>query len=359
MSFLSLSYINFRNLKDATLNLGYPEVFLIGKNGQGKTNFLEALYVSSYGNSFKSTQESQMMTKGTSAYSIRSLYKESEEVSYNIRVSYNRGKKEIEKDMKKIDRKELVSSVPCILFYISDIDFASGNAARKRFFFDQCLSMYDKSYLSLLHTYLKILMAKNAVIKSQMNLNLIDTYNVQFAILALSIVRRRISIINEFNKEFANIYRGISGLDGLEILYESTVSVHNENDFLKLLESKKKQEIKMGMSLIGPHRDKISFIKDGLPFDKHSSNGQKRIISLVLRILQAKFYTEKLNSKPIILMDDVMLELDNEKKQKFMSFLPDYKQLFCTFLQGEIIEDYKSANTKIFYVEDGKLSERN
>lgn len=115
----------------------------------------------------------------------------------------------------------------------------------------------------------------------------------------------------------------------------------------------------MGVSLIGPHRDKISFIRNGLPFDKQSSNGQKRLISLVLRILQAKFFSKKLNFKPIILMDDVILELDSEKRQKFMSFLPSYKQLFCTFLKGEMIDNYKSSNTKIFYVEDGKLSERN
>lgn len=135
MSFLSLSYVNFRNLKDTTLDLGYPEVFLIGKNGQGKTNFLEALYISSYGSSFKNVQESQIITEGAPFYSIKSLYKESEEVNYNIHISYNKGKKEIEKDMKKIDRKKLVGSIPCILFYTSDIEFVNGSLARKRFFF--------------------------------------------------------------------------------------------------------------------------------------------------------------------------------------------------------------------------------
>lgn len=98
--------------------------------------------------------------------------------------------------------------------------------------------MYDKNYLSLLHTYSKILMAKNTVIKSQRNLKLLDIYNSQFAILALSIVKKRIEIINEFNKEFSDIYRDISGLEGLKILYQSTISIQNEDEFLKLLEKK-------------------------------------------------------------------------------------------------------------------------
>lgn len=135
MSFLSLSCVNFRNLQNATHNIGYPEVFLVGKNGQGKTNFLEALYISCYGASFKSVSEGQIFKKGENSYSISSLYKESDDISHTIFVGYNRGKKELQKDMKKVERKELIKTVPCILFYISDIEFVVGSQTRKRFFF--------------------------------------------------------------------------------------------------------------------------------------------------------------------------------------------------------------------------------
>jgi len=359
VSFLSISYINFRNLKDATHNIGYPEVFLVGKNGQGKTNFLESLYVSSYGASFKSMQEGQIFKKGTSSYSIRSLYKESDDVSHTLFVGYNKGKKEFQKDMKKIERKELIKTVPCILFYISDIEFVIGSQVRKRFFFDQCLSMYDVSYLSLLNSYLKVLMAKNSVIKSQQNLELLDAYNIQIAVLAFSIVKKRLALIEDFNQEFSQFYEKISGIANVNINYESTVPFHTEDELLQALQQKRSLEIKMGASIIGPHRDKINFVKDNILFEKEASNGQRRLISLVLRILQAKFYTTKMKVKPLLLMDDVMLELDGEKRQKVMSLLPAYDQLFCTFLQGESFSDYKTNKTKIFFVENGVLSERN
>lgn len=359
MSFLSISYFNFRNLKNTSINIAYPEVFLVGKNGQGKTNFLEALYISSYGSSFKTMPESQIATTGTYNYKIKTLYKENDEVTHDISIIYDKNKKEICKDMKKIDRKELVRTIPCILFYNSDIDFVTGSQIRKRFFFDQCLSMYDKDYLSLLHSYLKILMAKNAVIKSQKNIELIDTYNMQLVVLAIAITSKRVNIIKEFNSEFPKMYEKISGISDVKIHYQPLVNTTSEKELLDILNRKKSYEIKMGSSIIGPHRDKINFIKDDMLFDKQSSNGQKRLISLILRVLQAKFYTEKLKQKPILLMDDVILELDNDKRQKFMSLLPSYKQLFCTFLYGEPFNNYKTENTKVFFVEDGVINERN
>ena len=359
MSFLSISYVNFRNLKDATHDIGYPEVFLVGKNGQGKTNFLEALYISSYGVSFKRVNEGHVFKNGTNSCSITTLYRKSRNITHSIFVGYDKGRKLVQKDMKKIERKELVSVAPCILFYMSDIDFVAGSQSRKRFFFDQCLAMYDSSYIVLLNSYLKILMAKNVIIKTQQNLELLRIYNEQISVLALSIVKKRLDLIEEFNQEFSCIYQKISGIDNVNINYQSTVDFDTENELFESLQQKRNLEIKIGTSVIGPHRDKISFVRENILFEKEASNGQRRLMSLVLRILQAKFYNSKMNEKPILLMDDVMLELDIEKKQKVISLLPSYKQLFCTFLQGESFDDYKTDNTKIFFVENGVLSERN
>ena len=93
MSFLSISYFNFRNLKNTSINIAYPEVFLVGKNGQGKTNFLEALYISSYGSSFKTMPESHIPTIGNDSYKVKTLYKESDEITHDISVIYEKNKK--------------------------------------------------------------------------------------------------------------------------------------------------------------------------------------------------------------------------------------------------------------------------
>jgi len=103
----------------------------------------------------------------------------------------------------------------------------------------------------------------------------------------------------------------------------------------------------------GPHRDRIRFLRNGKPFIPDSSTGQRRLIAILLRVAQAVFYTEAAEKKPVLLMDDVLLELDPDKRQRVTAALPDYDQLFCTFLPGEPYERYKKTSTKVYTMENG------
>ena len=116
----------------------------------------------------------------------------------------------------------------------------------------------------------------------------------------------------------------------------------------------REQEKIIGSSISGPHRDKIIFEKEGIPFVPTASTGQKRLIALILRTGQAVFYKQITSRKPVLLMDDVLLELDPEKRQKVTSLLPEYDQLFCTFLPGEPYKNYKRESTRVFKIQDGK-----
>ncbi len=113
----------------------------------------------------------------------------------------------------------------------------------------------------------------------------------------------------------------------------------------------------MCTTMSGPHRDKVRFMKGAKQFVPSASTGQRRLISLILRIAQAQYYTVITQKKPILLMDDVLLELDPDKRQKVTALLPEYEQLFCTFLPGEPYERYKKTTTKIFKIEGGHWSE--
>ncbi len=104
----------------------------------------------------------------------------------------------------------------------------------------------------------------------------------------------------------------------------------------------------------GPHRDRIVFERKGSPFIPKASTGQRRLVSLVLRTAQAVFYNQITGKKPVLLMDDVLLELDPEKRQKVTSLLPEYDQLFCTFLLGEPYENYRRENTSVYEIKEGK-----
>jgi len=354
--FLSVSLYNFRNLENATIDVSSSEIFLVGKNGQGKTNFLESLYFSAYGNSFRTRSLNQIFAKDTNEFSIRALYKESEQLSHTIAVTVKDKKKEIQKNFKKIKSgKDLISTIPCILFYGDDIEFAVGTPARKRFFIDQSISLCNPGYIEQLVKYSKILKSRNITLE-QRKTNLLDSIDEIFAPIAFTLTEKRKKIIEIYNKSFPAVYEKISGVSGVEIVYRPAVKAETEKDLLIMLAEKRQFDIADRSTSIGPHRDRIHFIKDKKPFTERASNGQCRLLSLILRILQAQEYSKASGRKPIFLMDDILLELDPEKRQKFMELLPEYEQLFCTFLPGEPYKNYKKENTKIFFVEDGRFS---
>ena len=166
MPFLYQTFFNFRNLKNDTLDLSNREIFFVGENGQGKSNILESLYYTSYGVSFRTHVDSQIVKTGEKDFSINALYKKSEEASHKISVIFENGKKRIEKNGKKIqDRKELINTIPCILFCHDDLRFATGEPEARRFFIDQSLTLYDSTYIDDLRNYKKILKHKSLKVK--------------------------------------------------------------------------------------------------------------------------------------------------------------------------------------------------
>lgn len=366
MPFLSVSLFNFRNLKNDKINLLSKEVYFVGENGQGKSNLLEALYYSAYGSSFRTHTDSQIIKEGENNFSINSLYTNEKESTQSIKIIYDKGKKVIEKNLKKIkDRKELINTIPCVVFCHDDMRFATGEPEFRRFFLDQSLTMYDELYIDDLRNYKKILKTRNLLLK-ECKYEMLDIYDLQLAQKGLEIQRKRKNLVFQFNEIFGKLYEQISGIEGISIQYipswkEIKQEVGNKfpdvSDICSLLFEKREQDKIMQTTLSGPHRDKIIFIKDGKQFIPTASTGQCRLISLLLRISQAVYYTRITGNKPVLLMDDVMLELDPEKRRKITALLPDYEQLFCTFLPGEPYENYKKETTKIYKIKNGEWYE--
>ena len=363
MPFLSLSLCNFRNLKNDTLNLSSKEVFFVGENGQGKSNLLESLYFASYGSSFRTHLESQIIKEGEQNFSVGVLYQNEEQNTQHIRIIYDRGKKSIEKNGKKIhDRKELINTIPCVLFSHSDMKFATGEPEHRRFFLDQSLTMYDELYIDDLRNYKKILKTRNLILKDQ-NYEMLDIYDMQLAQKGLEVQKKRKNAIWQFNEIFGKLYEEISGVQGVSIVYApSWKEIKTElgsrfptvEDIIFILKEKRDQDKIMGTTLSGPHRDRIIFVKDGQNFINTASTGQCRLISLLLRVAQAVYYTRITGKKPVLLMDDVLLELDPDKRKKLTAMLPEYEQLFCTFLPGEPYERYKKNSTLIYNIKGGE-----
>ena len=376
MPFLALSPVHFRNLDNKTIDLLAREVYFVGENGQGKSNLLESLYYSAYASSFRTHSDSEIVTKGFEDMKLRSLFREEGGISHTTAITFEKGVKRIERDGKMIkDRKELINAMPCVLYSHDDLDFAVGSPERRRFFIDQSLSMYDVSYLDAVRRYKRVLKNRNHSLKEG-KYDLLEPYNTQLAINGIEIQKKRKDAVFRFNQIFGSLYEDITGISGLSIQYESSwkkretsAQVYEESasftdtflpsfdEVMSIIHSKLEVEKYMFTTMTGPHRDKITFTKDSKPFVPTASTGQRRLIALLLRTAQAIFYTQVTKRKPVLLMDDVLLELDPDKREKVEKKLPEYEQLFCTFLPGEPYERYRKEGTRVYRIKSGMWEE--
>lgn len=357
MPFLSLSLTNFRNLQNGTIDLAANEVFFVGENGQGKSNFLESLYYVSYASSFRVRSDSDITRYGENCFSARGLYKDENERTNTVSVFYENDKKRIEKNGKKVsDRKELVNTIPCVLFCHGDLDFVSGEPERRRFFVDQSLTMYDALYVDIMRRYKKVLKTRNLILKDG-RFDLLEVYNEQLAENGLEIQKKRQEVIYDFNQYFGDLYQEVTGIDNVRIMYTPSWKAESAIEVMELLAQKEEMDKQLGTTMSGPHRDHIRFMRNKKPFVPDASTGQRRLLSILLRVSQSLFYTKHTGKKPVFLMDDVLLELDPDKRQRVTSLLPEYDQLFCTFLPGEPYERYKRSTTKVYFIKDGTWNE--
>ncbi|MDR0569423.1 MAG: DNA replication and repair protein RecF [Spirochaetaceae bacterium] len=362
MFFSALRTLSFRNLADGEVDTQAKDVFLIGENGQGKTNFLEALYFCAYASSFRGAPDNALIHTGetgcsASAQFAGSLYNQS-------LIKFENGRKSIYLDGKRAaDRRELLSVVPCIAFCHEDMEFAGGPPERRRWFFDQNQSLYDPAYLEDLRKYRQILKSRNACLKqakTDAEANsiraMLDVLDPQIAHYGLPLMEKRRSGAAHFSAVFGSLYEEVSGIARIGIRYISSWKETSLEGIAETLRERRETDIAAGLTLTGPHRDRYIFDRDGDDFCAKASTGQRRLLALLLRVAQARRFSEITGKRPVLLLDDVLLELDPEKRRKFLSVMPGYDQAFYTFLPEEPFERYRKPDTLVYYVNSGFLN---
>ncbi|MCL2481157.1 MAG: AAA family ATPase, partial [Spirochaetaceae bacterium] len=334
MSFFSVSTYNFRNLENTQINTNAKNIFLIGENGHGKTNFLEAVYVLCFGNSFRTKIDSLFVKEDEKEMSVKGIYEDEKKecgtdvlpctsqspqaidgdgssrteqggIKNSILLSIVKGKKTIILNEKKIkDRKEIIYNIPCVVFSHDDIYFVNGTPDRRRTFFNQTISLFDCNYLDNLRQYEKILKNRNAVLKNN-DKEIISVLDMQLAEKGIELIRTREKITEEFNETFSAVFSKVSAFDSkIKILYNPSWGFESDIEKIKkILLSKIEAETALGTTLTGPHRDRFYYYMNKKDFTKIASTGQTRLISLALKTAQAEFYREKTGKKPLVLLD--------------------------------------------------------
>jgi DNA replication and repair protein RecF len=381
MAFLSLRTASFRNLADTSVDTAAQDVFLVGENGQGKTNFLEALYFCSYASSFRGVRDGDLGCTGKPEFSASAVLGplgEGEAHSpfpaegrtffqNQITVTVEKSRKSITLDGKKIlDRKDLVETIPSVVFCHEDMEFVSGSQERRRWFFDQTQGLYDPVYLDDLRRYRRVLKIRNTVLKEAKTggdyrkaAELLDALDPQLGEYGLRLMEKRFTAAERFSAVFSPLYREVSDIAGISVSYEPSWKSGPEAVIGRLAE-RRPADFAQGITLSGPHRDRYLFLRNDSAktgeFSGNASTGQRRLLALLLRIAQARCFSGFTGKTPVLLLDDVLLELDGEKRRRFLSVMPNYEQAFFTFLPEEPYKKYSKSGTLVYYVKSGSIS---
>jgi len=361
MLFSSLRTVAFRNLADTEIFTDAKDVFLVGENGQGKTNFLEALYFCAYSSSFRTVRDNEIARNGDKEFSAE--VKITQSANDKIIVKFEKGKKSVFINGKRAeDRRELLSIAPTIVFCHEDMEFVSGSPERRRWFFDQTLSLYDPVYLEDLRRFRRVLKSRNALLRdfAQRKFEgrpeeVLDALDPQFAMYGQKLIEKREIAAREFSGVFGPLYEEVSGIAGIDVQYIR--SWKRDNDIAVHLRERRAADMAAGLSLSGPHRDRYVFAHKGSEFTGKASTGQRRLLALLLRAAQALRFSQMTGLNPVLLLDDVLLEMDGEKRRRFLSVMPAYDQAFYTFLPEEPYKRYQKEDTLVYKVNGGQVNQ--
>jgi len=345
---------HFRNLKDKEYFFDAPEVILVGKNGQGKTNILESIYMLCLANSFRSRKFEDICRMGMHDMSVKGYFYSDIDIS----VFFENKKKTVYVNDKILkDRRDLLHNVQCVAFVHEDIQYINGSPLLRRRYLDQCLSIINPLYIDVLRSYKKVLYNRNIILKSQDTI-LLDVLDMQLVEYGMQIVQERLGFLERFSSRIGEIFSHVSGMKSLlKITYKTSWKNSEKEKILSYVKTVRDKELLMRMTLTGPHRDDIDVFFSGKNFTSVASTGQIRLLSLIFKIIQAQISNETYSYQPILLFDDVLLELDEIYQNRFLSFIPPYDQVFFTFLKEKQFQRFYTKQTKYYTVHAGDIYE--
>ena len=308
----SIKLVNFRNHSEYSLECTDETSLILGENGCGKTSVLEAIYILTRGKSFRAT-DPDILKRGKDFYRIELEFTSGE----NNVATYDGKLKTFLTSGKKSRRLPKKNKYPVVLFLPSDLNLISSSPSRRRDYFDRIFSQFDENYSNYLSRYEKALKQRNEILKSDhISKEVIFSWNILLSKYGSDLARLRKKFIDEINASLTNIYRSIAENDDeIEIIYESEIKNLNENTFLKKLEENFEKDSYLGHTSFGTHRDDFIFNFNHTPADGSASRGETRSIILALKFVEANLIYQKLNLKPLILLDDVFSELDAVRRK--------------------------------------------
>ena len=362
--------MNYRNYENQELNLNRGINVLIGANGQGKTNLLEAIYYLSVGNNFRGNKDIELIQWNKPYLRlIGQMKKDDSERCYDLEVYIDKEKNKQLKinGVKYKSMSELHNYLRVVLFSPDDLKIVKGSPAERRKYLDVCMSQMDKNYDRLIRDYEKIVQQRNNLIKELQykkdNLSQLEVWDQYLIEYGSKIIHKRIQYLKVLVPMARKVQQALtSEKERFSVTYHCSIGAIGDFSveeikrlFQNILKQKNGEELARGTTLWGPHRDDLIFYLNGIDLKKYGSQGQQRTGILSLKMAELQTFYKIHGEYPLLLLDDVMSELDDGRRHFLLKMVKKYQiQTIITGANIELLTN-EMAENEIFSVQEGKI----
>ena len=361
MKIESLKLKDFRNYDLLQIDFDASTNIFYGNNAQGKTNILEAVYLSGTTKSHRGTKDKDLIRFGENESHIEAIV-EKNSVSYQIDMHLKKSSPKGIAINKLPIRKasELFGIINIVFFSPEDLNIIKNGPSERRRFIDLELSQLDKIYLNNLSNYNRIVNQRNHLLKDigydEAKLQTLDIWDMQLILYGSKIIERRKTFIREINKIISGIHKKLTGnKETIQIIYEPS---NGQSTLEQALNKNKQKDLKIKSTSVGPHRDDIAFMAGNIDIRKYGSQGQQRTAALSLKLAEIELVKQSINDTPVLLLDDVLSELDKHRQNYLLDSIHDIQTLITCTGVDEFVNHRFSVN-KVFYVENGQVAKEN
>ena len=363
MKIRSLKLKNYRNYSLLKLDFDDAANIFYGDNAQGKTNILEAVYLSGTTKSHRGTKDRDLIRFGEEESHIEAVV-EKNGIEYQLDMHLKKNSpKGIAINKMPIRRaSELFGIVNLVFFSPEDLNIIKSGPSERRRFIDMELSQLDRVYLSDLGNYNRVVNQRNRLLKDMKpgpDKSLMDTleiWELQLIQYGNRIVERRKLFIQEVNEIISSIHKKLTGeKEDIQVIYEPS----NGNLTLEqALVKNRERDIRIKSTSVGPHRDDICFMAGDLDIRRFGSQGQQRTAALSLKLSEIELVKQVINDTPVLLLDDVLSELDKHRQNYLLDSINDIQTLItCTGVEDFV--NHRFSINKVFHVHNGQVTNEN
>jgi len=355
-----LSINSFRNIRRSDIHFDSRFNVFYGINGQGKTNYLEAIFFLGTLKSFRHARQRDMLAWNENSAALKCSIMDNE-LQHDLSVSFEASSKILKVDCKASPRViDYCHHLSVVAFSPEEITMINGSPDQRRRYLDRAVFCKDPGYLKIYHDYYRVLKQRNQLLRYR-NYGGIEAWTEQLASTGAKLVLERSAYIRELAEPFSGYYKNISGSDEVARLcyhnpsFESCFSLSEIRDeFFRALIVSSRSERERGTTVVGPHRDDLEFFLNDRPIREHGSQGQQKSFVMALKMAEIEHLNETSGRLPILLLDDMTAELDKDRIQHLLDFLISRNiQVFITTTDPTSVPLPEEIRRASFLVEEG------